>query len=112
MGRVLVNVAAPWIRKESKHGVRVRRDQAREAAGHAGGKTREAPGPGARRHGLHPGHPRCRHAQTHREGLAQRQDTIGTASKAQGKLVFDLPTTDGYLVYKDVDATGWEYPLS
>lgn len=39
-------------------------------------------------------------------------DTIGTASKAQGKLVFDLPTTDGYLVYKDVDATGWEYPLS
>lgn len=37
---------------------------------------------------------------------------IGTASKAQGKLVFDLPTTDGYLVYKDGDTTGWEYPLS
>ena len=44
MGRVLVNVATPWIRKESKHGVRVRRDQVREAAGHAGGETREAPG--------------------------------------------------------------------
>lgn len=39
-------------------------------------------------------------------------DTIGPASKAQGKLVFDLPTTDGYLVYKDGDVTGWEYPLS
>ena len=34
-----MNVAAPWIRKESKHGVRVRRDQVREAAGHAGGET-------------------------------------------------------------------------
>ena len=39
-----MNVATPWIRKESKHGVRVRRDQAREAAGHTGGETREAPG--------------------------------------------------------------------
>ena len=39
-------------------------------------------------------------------------DVIGPASKAQGKLVFDLPTTDGYLVYKDGDVTGWEYPLS
>lgn len=39
-------------------------------------------------------------------------DVIGTASKAQGKIVFDLPTTDGYLVYKDGDVTGWEYPLS
>lgn len=39
-------------------------------------------------------------------------DKIGTASKAQGKLVFDLPTTDGYLVYKDGYDTGWEYPLS
>ena len=55
--RVLVNVATPWIRKESKHGARVRRDQAREAAGHAGDETREAPGPGARRHELHLGRP-------------------------------------------------------
>lgn len=37
---------------------------------------------------------------------------IGPASKAQGKLVFDLPTTDGYLIYKGGYATGWEYPLS
>lgn len=39
-------------------------------------------------------------------------DQIGTASKAQGKLVFDLPTTDGYLIYKNGYSTGWEYPLS
>ena len=39
-----MNVATSWIRKESKHGVRVRRDQVREATGHAGGETREAPG--------------------------------------------------------------------
>lgn len=39
-------------------------------------------------------------------------DQIGTASKAQGKLVFDLPTTDGYLIYKNGYDTGWEYPLS
>ena len=33
-------------------------------------------GPGARRHELHPGRPRGRCVQTHREGLAQRQDTF------------------------------------
>lgn len=85
MGRVLVNVATSWIRKESKHGVRVRQDQAREATGHAGGETREAPGPDARRHELHLGRPRGRRVQTHREGLAQRQDTLHRPQRAAAR---------------------------
>ena len=39
-------------------------------------------GPGARRHGLHPGRPHGRCVQTHREGLAQRQDTFRRPQRA------------------------------
>ncbi|WP_238551920.1 methyltransferase [Bifidobacterium boum] len=39
-------------------------------------------GPGARRHGLHPGRPRGRCVQTRREGLAQRQDTFHRPQRA------------------------------
>ncbi|OXN01442.1 hypothetical protein [Bifidobacterium vansinderenii] len=38
----------------------------------------------------------------------QLPGSIGAGVKAQGKVLFDLPTTDGYLVYDDT----WEYPLS
>ncbi|NMM98080.1 hypothetical protein [Bifidobacterium olomucense] len=37
--------------------------------------------------------------------------TIGQGVKAEGKVMLDVPSTDGYLVYKN-GANGWEYPLS
>ncbi|MEE8666905.1 MAG: hypothetical protein SOI13_01280 [Bifidobacterium mongoliense] len=37
---------------------------------------------------------------------------IGPALKAQGKIVFDLPSTDGSLVYSNGPGGGVEYPLS
>ena len=42
----------------------------------------------------------------------QLPDTIGASAKASGKIAFDLPTTDGVLVFsEDGGASGWEYPL-
>lgn len=38
----------------------------------------------------------------------QLPGVIGPGLKAQGKILFDVPSTDGYLVYDN----GWEYPLS
>lgn len=37
---------------------------------------------------------------------------IGQGVKAQGKVLFDLPSTDGYLVYGNESGHGWEYPLA
>lgn len=38
--------------------------------------------------------------------------SIGNATKASGKVLFDLPTTDGILVFSPYgDGTGWEYNL-
>lgn len=37
--------------------------------------------------------------------------TIGQGVKAEGKVMLDVPATDGYLVYTD-GSNGWEYPLS
>lgn len=39
--------------------------------------------------------------------------TIGQGVKVHGKVMFDLPSTDGYLVYTQGGATtGWEYAIS
>lgn len=47
--------------------------------------------------------------------LAQTErlpDSIGASTKASGKIAFDLPTTDGVLVFSDNGGIdGWEYPL-
>ncbi|OTA26690.1 hypothetical protein B9G54_03690 [Alloscardovia macacae] len=38
---------------------------------------------------------------------------ISTGAKASGKVILDVPSTDGYLVYSmDGTGKGWEYPLS
>ncbi|MDF7665691.1 hypothetical protein [Bifidobacterium sp. ESL0745] len=37
--------------------------------------------------------------------------TINKGIKAHGKVVFDLPSTDGTLVYTQGGSLGWEYPL-
>lgn len=41
-------------------------------------------------------------------------DMIGTSMKASGKVLFDLPSTDGTLVFTQngTASGGWEYPLS
>lgn len=36
---------------------------------------------------------------------------IGPGAKAQGKVILDLPQTDGSLVFSPVEGDGWEYPL-
>lgn len=36
---------------------------------------------------------------------------IGPDAKAQGKVILDIPATDGYLVFSQMDKDGWEYPL-
>ena len=36
---------------------------------------------------------------------------INQGVKAKGKVVFDLPSTDGTLVYTQQGSDGWEYPL-
>lgn len=38
--------------------------------------------------------------------------SIGPGTQASGKVVFDIPSTDGILVYSDGPSGGWEYPLS
>lgn len=37
--------------------------------------------------------------------------SVGPGEKATGKVVFDLPSTDGTLVFES-DGLGWEYPLN
>lgn len=41
----------------------------------------------------------------------QLPSVIGGGSKAKGKIIFDVPSKDGYLVYAN-GTTGWEYPLN
>lgn len=36
---------------------------------------------------------------------------IGPDAKAQGKVVLNVPATDGYLVFSQMDMDGWEYQL-
>lgn len=36
---------------------------------------------------------------------------IGPDIKAQGKVILDVPATDGYLVFDQMGKDGWEYPL-
>ncbi len=37
---------------------------------------------------------------------------IGAGTRASGKVVFDLPSTDGVLVFDQSLSGGWEYSLS
>lgn len=38
--------------------------------------------------------------------------TIGAGTRASGKVVFDLPSTDGILVFDESLSGGWEYSIS